>query len=68
MTWASDTICTFRGLKIERDATSGSMFDRFTFGRKGSGGGSVGRAVASYTRDPRFKIPTLAKFYLPIVN
>ena len=34
----------------------------------GSGGGSVGRAVAYDTRDPRFQIPKLAKFYLPIVR
>ena len=33
---------------------------------KGSGGGSVGRAVASDTRDLRFE--SQAKFYLPILH
>ena len=34
----------------------------------GSGGGSVGRAVTSDTRDPQFRIPTLAQFILSFVH
>ena len=34
----------------------------------GSGSGSVGRAVAYDTRDPQFRIPTLAQFILSFVH
>ena len=35
---------------------------------KGSGGGSVGRAVASNTRDQQFESQLRQKNYLPIVH